>query len=211
MAALLQPSPGKITAMAAALDDMASRNVLAVSTPFFSPDEVGLLIKHCLKLPMRTAKARTGAEGREVVQDFDICFPAPRTGPMGKLADMLEAVVDGAMTQTARKYLTGPLTLNDVAVQHYHPTSKGIGVHRDALRYRGLVFIITLAGASRLSVCDDREGNGAVMIDDQPGRMAILSAAGFDGREGEAARALHKVDNVTTGRMSIGLRHDSKI
>ncbi len=211
MAKLLTASAGKVMAMAAALDEMAMSGARAVSTPFFSPDEVGLLIKHCLKLPMRTAKARTGAEGREVVQDFDICFPAPRDGAMAKLADMLEAVVDEAMAKTARPYLSAPLVLNDVAVQHYHPKSKGIGVHRDALRYRGLVFIITLAGESQLSICDDRDGNGATIIDDQPGRIAVLSAAGFDGREGEDARALHKVDAVTAGRLSIGLRHDSKI
>lgn len=207
MGQLLTTTQGKVKAMASALAEMVETDALAVSTPFFSPDEVGLLIKHCLKLPMRTAKTRAGAEGREVIQDFDICFPAPRDGAMAKLADMLEEVV----AEAGKPYLSDALRLNDVAVQHYHPTSKGIGVHRDALRYRGLVFIITLAGASRLAVCDDRDGNGAVTIDDSPGRIAILSAAGFNGREGEDARALHKVDEVTQGRLSIGLRHDSKI
>jgi len=207
MASLFEASPGKIRAMSAALDDMAAQNLLATSTPFFSPNEVNLLIKHCLKLPMRTAKPRVGAEGREVVQDFDICFPAPREGAMAKLADMLEQVT----REAGSAYLSNPFMLNDVAVQHYHPKSKGIGVHRDALRYRGLVFIITLAGASRLALCQDREGNGAQLIDDTPGRIAILSAAGFNGREGEEARALHKVDQVSKGRLSIGLRHDTKI
>ena len=126
---------------------------------------------------------------------------------MAKLADMLEAVV----AEAGADYLSDKLILNDVAVQHYHPNSKGIGVHRDALRYRGLVFIITLAGESRLAICEDRDGNGAEVVDDTPGRIAILSAAGFAGREGEDARALHKVDMVTKGRLSIGLRHDSKI
>ena len=207
MASLFEASPGKIRAMSDALDDMAAQNLLATSTLFFSPDEVNLLIKHCLKLPMRTAKPRVGAEGREVVQDFDICFPAPREGAMAKLADMLEEVT----RQAASSYLSDPFMLNDVAVQHYHPKSKGIGVHRDALRYRGLVFIITLAGESRLALCQDREGNGAQVIDDTPGRIAILSAAGFNGREGEEARVLHKVDQVSKGRLSIGLRHDTKI
>ena len=207
MARLFEASPGKISAMKDALHDMAARDVLAVSTPFFSPDEINLLIKHALKLPMRTAKSRVGAEGREVIQDFDICFPAPREGVMAKLADMLEDVV----AQAGADHLNEKFILNDVAVQHYHPNAKGIGVHRDALRYRGLVFIITLAGESRLAICEDRDGNGADVIDDTPGRIAILSAAGFNGREGEEARPLHKVDMVTKGRLSIGLRHDSKI
>ena len=207
MGKLLLKTPGKVRAMHAALAEMAETGALAISTPFFSPDEVGVLIKHCLKLPMRTAKPRVGAEGREVVQDFDICFPAPRDGVMAKLADLLEDVA----AEAGDGFLDKKLVLNDVAVQHYHPKSKGIGVHRDALRYRGLVFIITLAGESRLAVCDDRDGNGAITIDDAPGRIAILSAAGFHGREGEEARPLHKVDDVLGGRLSIGLRHDSKI
>ena len=69
---------------------------------------------------MRTAKSRAGAEGREVVQDFDICFPAPREGAMAKLADMLEEVT----REAGSSYLNDPFMLNDVAVQHYHPNSK---------------------------------------------------------------------------------------
>ena len=207
MGKLLLKTQGKVRAMSSALQEMATSDLRAVSTAFFNPDEVRLLIKHCLKLPMRTAQSRTGAEGREVVQDFDICFPAPRDGTMAKLAEMLEDVVEEAGTP----YLSEKFVLNDVAVQYYHPNSKGIGVHLDALRYRGLVFIITLAGTSRLVICENRDGNGAIQIDDTPGRITILSAAGFNGREGEGARAFHKVEEVTAGRLSIGLRHDSKI
>ena len=78
-------------------------------------------------------------------------------------------------------------------------SSGGIGIHRDALRYQGLVFIITLAGESRFCLCDDREGNGARPLDDSPGRLTILSAPGFNGRDGEAARPLHFVDQVEGG------------
>ena len=73
-----------------------------------------------------------------------------------------------------------------------------------------MVFIITLAGQSTLSTCRDRDGNDARIIDDQPGRLAVLSAPGFCGREGEGSRALHYVHDVTGGRLSIGMRFDTR-
>lgn len=179
---------------------------LAVSVPFFSPDEIGLLIRQASRLPMRTAKTRVGAQGREVFQDFDICFPAPREDALNDLAGLLEAAVSGSAVLDHIE----DFRLNDVAVQHYHKGSSGIGIHRDALRYQGLVFIITLAGSSRFCLCDDRDGAGARMVDDSPGRLTILSAPGFCKREGEDARPLHFVDQVEGGRLSIGLRYDTK-
>ena len=157
---------------------------------------------------MRRARPVAGKPGREVPQDFDICFPAPRRGELDRLATLLEGLV--AETAGPGGYLGEPLTLNDLAVQRYPPGSTGIGVHRDALRYRGLVFIVTLAGDSRFCLCDDREGGGARVLDDKPGMLGILSAPGFAGREGVEARPFHFVDQVQGGRLSIGLRHDSK-
>jgi len=185
--------------------------MLGVSVPFFSPDEVAMLIGQVSRLPMRKAKPRAGAAGREVHQDFDICFPAPRQDALADLADLLEACVVEIEKDAISPFLDGPLTLNDVAVQHYARGSKGIGVHRDALRYRRLVFIITLAGNSRFCLCTDRDAAGARVLDDSPGMLTILSAPGFRGREGEAARPLHFVTDITGGRLSIGLRDDSSL
>ena len=190
-----------------ALNLLAEEGRLGVSLPFFSPDEITLLMRQATRLPMRKARAEVGAPGREVAQDFDICFPAPREDALDHLAVLLEdAVANAAMPVGVSGF-----RLNDAAVQHYHKGSGGIGIHRDALRYQGLVFIITLAGESRFCLCDDREGNGASVLDDSPGRLTILSAPGFNSREGEAARPLHFVDQVEGGRLSIGLRHDIKL
>lgn len=210
MASPLEITEGRIRAMQTAFETLSEEGVLATSVPFFSPDDINLLIKQCSKLPMRTAKPRVGAEGREVIQDFDICFPAPRERALAKLADMLEKTVAEVNARSSHPFIDEAFHLNDVAVQHYHPKSEGIGIHMDSLRYRGVVFIITLAGQSELSTCKDRDGNDAVLIDDQPGRIAVLSAPGFFGREGEGSRALHRVNNVTGGRLSIGLRHDTR-
>jgi len=210
MTAPLTISEGRIRAMTAALDDLAQAEVRAVSVPFFSPDDISALIRQCQRLPMRQAKPRVGAEGREVIQDFDICFPAPKERALAQLADLLEDTVKQALSRTQFAHLDEAFTLNDVAVQHYHPKSKGIGVHMDSLRYRGLVFIITLAGQSKVSVCKDRDGNGSQEIDDTPGQLAILSAPGFCGRGDEESRPLHYVHAVDGGRLSIGLRHDTR-
>ena len=161
-----------------ALDQLAEEGRLGVSLPFFSPDEITMLIRQATRLPMRKARAKVGAPGREVPQDFDICFPAPREDALDHLAVLLEAAVAHAAVPVG---ISG-FMLNDAAVQHYHKGSGGIGIHRDALRYQGLVFIITLAGESRFCLCDDREGNGARPLDDSPGRLTILSAPGFNGR-----------------------------
>jgi hypothetical protein len=194
-----------------ALAELAKDGNLAAAVPFFSPADIDALIKHCTRLPMRKASARVGAEGREVTQDFDICFPAPRKDVLAQLADLLEKTVSVVNNKAMPPYMDEPFMLNDIAVQHYHPRSKGISPHLDALRYRGLVFIITLAGESRLAQCQDRKRNGAVRIDDKPGQLVVLSAPGFCRRKDEAARPLHFVDDITRGRLSIGLRNDTKI
>jgi len=211
LAARLSSTPGKVRALRSALDKLAADGVLGVSVPFFSPDEIATLIREVSRLPMRKAKSRVGANGREVHQDFDICFPAPRLGALDDLAGLLETCVAEVEDETDSRFLDGPLKINDLAVQHYPKNSRGIGVHRDALRYRRLVFIITLAGQSRFYLCEDRDGSGAVAIDDSPGMLTILSAPGFRGREGEASRPLHFVSDVTGGRLSIGLREDTKL
>ncbi|MEK9860477.1 MAG: hypothetical protein VW554_03010, partial [Alphaproteobacteria bacterium] len=131
MTAPLTISEGRIRAMTAALDELAQSEIRAVSVPFFSPDDIAALIRQCQKLPMRQAKPRVGAEGREVVQDFDICFPAPRDRALGQLADMLEDTVKQALERAQFAHLDEDFILNDLAVQHYPPKSKGIGVHME--------------------------------------------------------------------------------
>ena len=95
---------------------------------------------------------------------------------------------------------------NDFAIQRYPIGSRGIGVHRDALRYQHIVVIATLAGQSRLFATPRRDCGQRRVIDDRPGRIVLLSAPAFAGREGEAARPLHGVDHVHGGRLSLGLR-----
>jgi hypothetical protein len=100
------------------------------------------------------------------------------------------------------------IKLNDFAIQRYPAGSRGIGIHRDGRRYHGIVIIITLAGISRLASCSDRAGGGRRRIDDRPGRIVLLTASGFDGRDDEDVRPLHTVDQITDGRLSLGFRYE---
>ena len=95
--------------------------------------------------------------------------------------------------------------LNDIAVQRYAAGSAGISPHRDHLRYRRLVVLLSLSGRARLFVCDDREGRGAEEVSIAPGRLLLMRAPGFAGSD---ARPFHFLSDVTAARYGLGLRHD---
>ena len=177
-----------------------------VSFDFFSDAEMDALRAEALAQDFRKAQAEINHRGRAVFQDFDVCFPAPRTGSFEALARQLETGLYTASQSLSRPVFASPFELADFAIQNYPRGARGIGIHRDGLRYRHIVVIITLAGVSRLFTCDDRQGRNKRRIDDRPGRIVLLSAEGFDGREGEDARPLHGVDKVEDGRLSIGFR-----
>lgn len=177
-----------------------------VSFDFFSDAEIDALRAEALAQDFRKAQAEINHRGRAVFQDFDVCFPAPRVGSLDAVATQLETGLYTASQSLSRPVFAAPFELADFAIQHYPRGARGIGIHRDGLRYRHIVVIITLAGVSRLFACDDRQGRNKRRIDDRPGRVVLLSAAGFDGREGEDARPLHGVDLVEDGRLSLGFR-----
>ena len=177
-----------------------------VSLAFFSPDEVALLRQTALAQEFRRAQNEIRHKGRMVFQDFDVCFPAPRTGAFDQVATQLETGLFRASVDLPNPPLSKPLNLPDFAIQHYPVGARGIGIHRDGMRYRQIVVIITLDGASRLFTCADRQGRAKRRIDDRPGRLVLLSADGFAGRSGEDARPLHGVDRVSGGRLSLGFR-----
>lgn len=191
-----------------ALIDLSQDQCLGLSIPFFSGDEISDLKKEAEALPKRRARDRVSHKGNIVFQDFHISFPAPRRGALDRLCHLLESGLNQANAALSNPVLTMPYHINDLAVQDYPAQSKGIGIHRDGLKYRQIVIIITLAGQSRLCLCRDREGNGISVIDDSPGRLVLLSAPDFAGRDGHNGRALHFVDQVTDGRLSIGLRQE---
>jgi hypothetical protein len=141
-----------------------------------------------------------------VFQDFDICFPAPRIDAFDQFAHCLETGLVQAGQMMSPSPFSTDFRFDDFAIQRYPTGSRGIGVHRDGLRYQHIVVIATLAGQSRLFATPSRDGGQRRVIDDRPGRIVLLSAPAFAGRTGEAARPLHGVDHVHGGRLSLGLR-----
>ena len=169
---------------------------------FFTAEEINALKDAAAGLSFRKASSKAG---QNVHQDFDICFPAPMGGVFNNLAKGLERL-SASLSRRQPKVFEAPLAINDFAVQRYPKNSAGIGVHKDALSYRNLVFIITLSGKSQLFTCTERDGSGRQIIDDSPGRLVLLAAPGLKYLPEPKMRPLHGVDNITEGRLSIGFR-----
>ena len=194
-------SNGRLQALSAAVQALC--DMPYISCPFFTEDEVQQMRKDVSTLPFRDAQS---VVGNGVHQDFQVCFPAPRIASLDAVASLLEK----GLNQIGQKndIFESDIVLNDCAVQRYHAQSRGIGIHKDGLRYRNIVIIITLSGTSTLYGCTTREGAGRQVIDDGPGQLVLLAAPGFKGLASAADRPLHGVDNVTDGRLSIGLRSE---
>ena len=174
------------------------------SFPFFSEAEISAMIAQTDALSFRKARETVG---NNVFQDFDICFPAPLAGSFAKAAHLLQ-VCCKTLSATHPDLFESVLIINDFAVQNYPAGSNGIGIHKDGLRYRNLVFIITLAGQSDLFICSDRDGGNRQIVADYPGRLVILPAPGLSFLVCPDNRPLHAVDGVTGGRLSIGFRQE---
>jgi hypothetical protein len=189
-----------------ALNRLAQPGRQWVSFAFLTKDEVSCLTKLAERQPFRSASPEISYKSNRVVQDFDICFPAPRIEAFDHFAHFLER----GLFQAGQMMIPSPFStdfrFDDFAIQRYPPGSRGIGIHRDGSRYRHIVVIATLAGKSRLFSTPSRDGRKRRVIDDRPGRIVLLSAPAFAGRTGEAARPLHGVDHVQGGRLSLGLR-----
>ena len=185
-----------------ALDGLTAPDATHASTDFFTADEIASLCEATKDLSFRAA---TAVVGNDVHQDMEVCFPAPRIGAFDDCASLLERAV--LSWPEATKYLSASFCLNDFAVQKYGARSKGIGIQKDGLRYKYLVFIITLSGTSRLFHTKDRSGNLRHDIADAPGKLVVIKAPDFKGFDAKN-RLLHGVDNITDGRLSIGFRYE---
>jgi hypothetical protein len=189
-----------------ALQRLAKPGCQWVSFAFFTENELACLTRLAERQKFRSARPEVTFKANSVLQDFDICFPAPRIDAFDRFADCLETgLYKAGQMITPSPFLTA-FRFNDFAIQRYAPGSQGIGVHRDGERYKHIVVIATLAGDSRLFVTGSRDGTQRRMINDRPGRIVLLSAPSFAGRRGKVARPLHGVDHVHGGRLSLGLR-----
>ena len=171
---------------------------------FFTETEIQLLRREARALPFRQAQPLVG---KNVYQDFSVCFPAPLENSFKMSALMLEQACH-IIAREHQGLFESEVKINDFAAQNYPTHSRGIGIHKDGERYRNLVFIITLDGKSDLFVCSGREGSDRQVVPDEPGRLVMLPAPGLAFLDQADRRPLHGVDNVVGGRLSIGLRQE---
>ena len=169
---------------------------------FFTKKEIHLLWREARDLPFRQAQPLVG---NDVYQDFSICFPAPLKNSFKRAAQMLEKACQ-VIAREHHGLFESEVAINDFSVQSYPAYSRGIGIHKDSVRYRNLVFILTLDGQSDFFVCSDRDGKDRKIVPDEPGRLVILPAPGLSYMGQADQRPLHGVNNVVGGRLSIGFR-----
>ena len=198
--------PSRVGQLWRALQRLAQPGRQWVSFNFLTKDEVACLTKLAERQSFRSARPEISYKSNRVFQDFDICFPAPRIDAFDQFAHCLEKGLFQAGQMMTPSPFSTDFWFDDFAIQRYPPGSRGIGVHRDGLRYWHIVVIATLAGKSRLFSTLSRDGGKRRVIDDRPGRIVLLSAPAFAGRTGDVARPLHGVDHVQGGRLSLGLR-----
>jgi alkylated DNA repair dioxygenase AlkB len=195
--------PALETELAAALDRLAVED--AVVLPLLGPAERGPLVEAAGRLSYRVARPMIGEGERTVRQDFELCMTVEPDSPFHALRAALERAVAGALARLNPPPLAAPPRFNDMIVQRYHPGSLGITPHRDHIRYRDLVAIVTLAGQARFFLCADRGGRDAREVPTPPGSLLLMRAPGFAGR---GDRPFHMLSEVTETRIGLGLRHD---
>jgi hypothetical protein len=191
--------------LAGALAALAEGDSGAVSLPFLDADDCRRLTAASARLSYRPARPIIGEGDKAVYQDFTLSMEIAPQSLIARFAGALEARLAEALAGMRAPPLAAIPRLNDWIAQLYPVGSIGITPHRDHLRYRDLVLLITLTGQARLWVCRDRSGAGAQEVDIAPGRLVLMRAPGFaDSQE----RPFHTLTEVTRRRYSLGIRHD---
>ena len=177
----------------------------AVSLPLLSADDCAILTAIAEELPYRQATPVIGEGARRVQQDFELSMDFAPDHPFHRFAAALEGLTAAALATLDPPPLGPAPPFNDLIVQRYAAGSAGITPHRDHIRYRGLVAIVTLAGRARFCVCAERSGRDAREVPIPPGSLLLMRAPGFAGRDN---RPFHLLDQVVEERICLGLRHD---
>jgi len=100
---------------------------------------------------------------------------------------------------------------NDIAVMRYRPGSKGVSPHRDGLKNRYLVAIVTLQGSAPLAHCANREGTIVQEWETTIGSLVLLRAPGFACAQKDD-RPFHTVGGPAAGwRCSLTLRMNTAL
>ena len=186
------------------------REVPALSLPLLTEPERIRLEAEAQALGYRPAQPVVGQGERAVEQDFEVSLHFPRfppDSPFSHFAADFERLTLAALALADPPATAEPFRINDLIVQRYPVGSRGITPHRDHLKYRVLVALVTLGGRARFQVCADRAGTDPVDIPAPEGGLLLMRAPGLYGMDD---RPFHKLDRVESPRISLGLRWDAR-
>lgn len=188
---------------ASAIERLAAED--AASLPLLDAEGCARLSAAAESLAYRPGRPVIGSGDKAVHQDFDVALDFPLDNPIHAFTAALDTLLAEALVLAPLLEEVPDFHLNDLIVQRYRHGSFGITPHRDHLRYRGLVAIVTLRGAAPLFVCADRQGKGAREVPAEPGRLVLMRAPGYRAPD---PRPFHYLGKVTEERLSLGLRYD---
>lgn len=197
----LAAGPADVAAAVARLDTAD-----AAAGPVLPEDARRPLAAEAAGLCFRPAKPVVGEGERAVFQDFELTFDLAPDGAFARVAAALERLVNRALIDL-RPPPCPPVKFNDRVVQRYPRGCAGISPHRDHLRYVRLVAILVIAGTGRFFVCGDRSGRAAREVPAPPGSLLLMRAPGFAGSD---RRPFHMLREVTSERLILGLRQDTR-
>lgn len=189
-------------ALGAALERL--RGAEAVSLPILSAAARRSLRAAAAGLPYRAATPVVGEGARRVHQDFELTVAFTPGDPFERLAAAFGDLVARAAARLTPNPLSGGFVFNDLILQRYPAGAGGITPHRDHLKYRELVALISLAGQGRFTLSADRAGAGAREVPLAPGSALLMVAPGF---AGGSRRPFHALADITQERYSLGLRY----
>ncbi|RMD62335.1 MAG: hypothetical protein D6826_07640 [Alphaproteobacteria bacterium] len=180
----------------------------ALALPLIGPRLRHRLLRAAARLAFRPAQPVIGEGANAVYQEFDLCTAIPARSPFRAVAGAFTDLLAAALGHLDPPPLAQPPVFNDLIVQRYARGALGITPHRDHIRYRGLIALVTLCGAARFHVCADRAGSKAREIPAPAGSVVLMRAPDFAGRPD---RPFHFLCDVTARRISFGLRHDARM
>ena len=189
-------TPARIGDMRRALLRLARPDVRVTSLAFLAGDELAALREEAARQTYRMATPVIEHRGNRVRQDFEVCFPAPRTGAFAELATLLEDSIMAAAATPQPLLPDATIDLADFAIQRYPAGSDGIGIPATAAlsRHWGLSRLMaprvcspamTVTGTTSAA---STTGRGGLFCCRQKGLLAAMVKAPSASRCGQGFR-----------------------
>lgn len=164
------------------------------------------LLEEARRANFRPARASIGEGERIVYQRMEVCDSFPPDSAFLDLRESFQALWNQSFSARVPNPFESPVVFNDLMLQRYTEGRLGITPHRDRTAYRNVICLFVIEGHGRFLVCQDRAGNNAVEIRNEPGDLVLTRAPGC---LGSGARPFHCVRDILSTRYVFGLRQDA--